>query len=68
MKMPSIVEINVQNKDDGKDGDGKYCAIVMGWHETSKAWYNTGIVVREESPVQAFNKAIARATERGWWK
>lgn len=67
-KKPDDVEINVQSKDDGEGGDGKYCAIVMGWDNTSEFWYNTGIVIREKSPIQAFNKAVNRATEKGWWK
>lgn len=68
MNKPSLVEIHVQNKDDGKEGDGKYCAIVIGWNETSESWYNTGIVIRDTSPILALAGAIARATEKGWWK
>ena len=43
--------------------DNCYCAIVMGWHDIEKTWYNTGIVVREEDPVLAFSIALTRANE-----
>ena len=65
---PDDIEICVSTKDDGKDGDGKYCAIVMGLNKVAGAWCNTGIVIRDESATQAFSKALARATKKGWWK
>lgn len=67
-KKPDDVEICVQTKDNGKDGDGKYCAIVMGWDATSEFWYGTGIVIRDKLPVQAFCRAQLAAIEKGWWK
>jgi hypothetical protein len=67
-KKPDDVEICVQSKDNGKGGDGKYCAIVMGWNEASKKWYNTGIVIRDSLPILAFNRALVEAIEKGWWK
>ena len=62
------IEICVSTKDDGKNGDGKYCAIVMGLNVTAETWYNTGIVIRDKSPTQAFSKALNIAIEKGWWK
>ena len=68
MKKPDDVEICVQSKDNGKDGDGKYCAIVMGWDATSEFWYSTGIVIRDSLPILAFNRALVETIEKGWWK
>lgn len=68
MIKPNDIEICVSTKDDGKDGDGKYCATVKRWNEHSGFWYNIGIAVREKTPIQAFIKAIDSATKEGWWK
>ena len=67
--MYDDVEIMVHTKDDvGEDHDDKYCAIVMGYHNKSRGWVNTGIVVREYSPLDAFSKAMDIATKEGLWK
>ena len=68
-KLYDDVEIVVCTKDDiGEDHDNKYCAIVMGYHSKSKGWVNTGIVVREYLPLNAFSKAMEIAIKEGLWK
>ena len=65
--MYKDVQIVVSTIDDvGEDHDDNYCAIVMGW--TGNDWVNTGIVVREFLPLEAFSKAMKIATEKGLWK
>ena len=65
--MYKDVEIVVSTIDDvGEDHDDKYCAIVMGL--TGNSWVNTGIVVREFLPLEAFSKAMEIAIKRGLWK
>lgn len=67
MKTPEDVKIEVFTKDDiGDDADFMYCAIVMGY--SGNDWYNTGLVVRDPSPTQAFNRALALVAKEGWWK
>jgi len=46
--------------------DNKYCAIVMIWGRTS--WINSGIVVRDEDPINAFKFAMEAAKKEGVWE
>jgi hypothetical protein len=41
--------------------------VVLLWHDEGESWYNSGIVVNEVNPVIAFQKALGRAIEAGWW-
>jgi hypothetical protein len=68
MKNPPLdVKIEVFAKDDkGPDADFCYCAIAMGWN--GKHWYNTGFVVRDPSPTQAFHRVLAHVAKEGWWE
>jgi hypothetical protein len=67
---PTDIKIEVFTKDDEKEGgDGLYCAIVLGLNvKVSSGWYNTGIIVRKDNPVEAFNEAMTEARLRGWWR
>jgi len=43
-------------------------AIVMVWHKHARQWVNSGLVVNEQNPVRAFQKALAMAIEAGLWE
>jgi hypothetical protein len=72
--IPEDVKIEVFPIDDrGPEADFLYCAIVLGYSEKQSAddvagWYNLGIVVREKTAVEAFQKAMNIAICRGYWE
>lgn len=62
MDMDTVIEIWPKDSE-----DNQYCAIVMEWHEETKDWVNSGIVVREDTPEEAFAMAKTGAIEHGLW-
>jgi hypothetical protein len=72
--IPENVKIEVFPMDNrGPDADFLYCAIVLGYNRKQSptdvgGWYNLGIVVREETAVEAFQKAMNIAICRGYWE
>ena len=64
-------KIVVHTIDDiGPDADDMYCAVVMNYDDDapSNGWFNSGIVVREDTPEKAFGAALKRAIKDGLWK
>jgi len=59
------VQINIYPKD---SFDNKYCAIIMLYNEKSGGWYNSGLVVRENTDIQAFKAAKKLAEKNGYWE
>lgn len=58
--MSTNVQIQVNLISDHEDTEEikGFCAIVIDFNETSKVWYNTGLVYRDKSPILAFQGAL----------
>ena len=50
----------------GEDANNCYCAIILIW--SSSGWCNTGIVIHDQDPITAVERAIEIAEAEQLWE